>query len=63
MKILTGFDTAKFLDVQFPEIKYRQPDLLVELPNGSLFHMEMQAQNYGEMDCREVEYFYIIHYI
>ncbi|MBF0464522.1 MAG: hypothetical protein HQK88_09260 [Nitrospirae bacterium] len=61
MKIMTGFETAKFLDVQFPEIKYRQPDLLVELPDDSLFHMEMQAQNDRNMDCRELEYLYLIY--
>ncbi|MEO5358667.1 MAG: Yae1 family protein [Nitrospirae bacterium YQR-1] len=60
MKILTGFDTAKFLDVQFPDIRYRQPDLLVELPDDTLFHMEMQAQNDGNMDCRELEYYHLI---
>ncbi|MBF0464265.1 MAG: hypothetical protein HQK88_05200 [Nitrospirae bacterium] len=61
MKILTGFETAKFLDVQFPEIKYRQPDLLIELPDDSLFHMEMQAQNDNDMDCRELDYFCVIY--
>ncbi len=61
MKILTGFETAKFLDVQFPDIRYRQPDLLVELPDDTLFHMEMQAQNDGNMDCRELEYLHLIY--
>ncbi|MBF0519605.1 MAG: hypothetical protein HQK92_07775 [Nitrospirae bacterium] len=61
MKMLTGYETAKFLDVQFPEIKYRQPDLLVELPNESLFHMEMQAQNDSDMDCRELDYLCVIY--
>ncbi|MEO5357893.1 MAG: hypothetical protein H7844_11430 [Nitrospirae bacterium YQR-1] len=61
MKILTGFDTAKFLDVQFPSVTYRQPDLLVELPDETLFHMEMQAQNARDMDCRELEYLYLIY--
>ncbi|MBF0465585.1 MAG: hypothetical protein HQK88_03120 [Nitrospirae bacterium] len=60
MKILTGFETAKFLDVQFPDIRYRQPDLLVELPDDTLYHMEMQAQNDGNMDCRELEYYHLI---
>ncbi|MEO5356220.1 MAG: hypothetical protein H7844_02855 [Nitrospirae bacterium YQR-1] len=61
MKILTGFETAKFLDVQFPDIRYRQPDLLVELPDVTLFHMEMQAQNDKDMDCRELEYLHLIY--
>ncbi len=61
MKILTGFETAKFLDVQFPDIRYRQPDLLVELPDETLFHMEMQSQNDKDMDCRELEYLYLIY--
>ncbi|MBF0466330.1 MAG: hypothetical protein HQK94_14755 [Nitrospirae bacterium] len=60
MKILTGFDTAKFLDVQFPSVTYRQPDLLVELPDDTLFHVEMQAQNEVNMDCRELEYYHLI---
>ncbi|MBF0520863.1 MAG: hypothetical protein HQK92_14220 [Nitrospirae bacterium] len=61
MKILTGFETAKFLDVQFPEIKYRQPDLLLELPDNSIFHVEMQAQNDKDMDCRELGYLHLIY--
>ncbi|QWR76558.1 hypothetical protein [Candidatus Magnetomonas plexicatena] len=61
MKLLTGFETAKFLDVQFPSVTYRQPDLLLELPDDSLFHVEMQAQNDRNMECREFEYLYLIY--
>ncbi|MBF0536461.1 MAG: hypothetical protein HQK90_15815 [Nitrospirae bacterium] len=61
MKILTGFDTAKFLDVQFPDIRYSQPDLLVELPDDTLFHVEMQSNNDKDMDCRELEYLHLIY--
>ncbi|MEO5356740.1 MAG: hypothetical protein H7844_05505 [Nitrospirae bacterium YQR-1] len=60
MKLLTGFETANFLDVQFPSVKYRQPDLLLELPDESLFHMEIQAQNDRDMDCRELDYLSVI---
>ncbi|MBF0336889.1 MAG: hypothetical protein HQL05_03575, partial [Nitrospirae bacterium] len=41
--MLTGFEDAKFLDVQFPSVRYRQPDLLMDLPDNSLWHFEIQS--------------------
>ncbi|MBF0402503.1 hypothetical protein [Candidatus Magnetominusculus xianensis] len=56
MKLLTGFETVNQIDVQFPEIKYRQPDLVLELPDNSIFHVELQSDNDNNMDCRELDY-------
>ncbi|MBF0342742.1 MAG: hypothetical protein HQL06_00790 [Nitrospirae bacterium] len=60
-KIITGFEEARFLDVQFPSIKYRQPDLLMELPDNSLWHLELQSHNDSKMDWRMLDYFSMIH--
>ncbi|KJU81733.1 hypothetical protein MBAV_006075 [Candidatus Magnetobacterium bavaricum] len=60
LKMLTGFEDAKFLDVQFPSIKYRQPDLLMDLPDDSLCHFEIQSFNDGSMDWRMLDYFSVI---
>jgi len=52
LKILTRYEDAKFLDVQFPDVKHREPDLLVELPDKSIFHLEIQATNDDSMVWR-----------
>src|SRR3989338_6362332 len=61
LKLLTGFEDGIFLDVQFSEIKSREPDLLVELPNGSIFHLELQSGNEEMMIWRMHEYYSLIH--
>jgi hypothetical protein len=52
LKILTGFDTGKFLDITLVNIQYWCPDLLIELPDGSLLHIEIQSTNDGKMLMR-----------
>ncbi len=58
--MLTGFEDAKFLDVQFPSVRYRQPDLLMDLPDNSLWHFEIQSSNDSNMDWRMLDYFSMI---
>ncbi|MES0336860.1 MAG: hypothetical protein SFH39_10990 [Candidatus Magnetobacterium sp. LHC-1] len=60
-KMITGFDNAKFLDAEFTSIKYRRPDLLMDMPDGSLWHFEIQAQNDSNMDWRMHDYFSMIY--
>ncbi|MEO5358694.1 MAG: hypothetical protein H7844_15545, partial [Nitrospirae bacterium YQR-1] len=52
LKFLTGFDTGKFLDVALVDIQYRFPDLIVELPDGSILHIEIQSTNDSTMLMR-----------
>ncbi|MEO5361977.1 MAG: hypothetical protein H7843_16305 [Nitrospirota bacterium] len=45
LKILTGYETGKFVDVQFPDIQLREPDLVIEVKDGNLVHIEIQSEN------------------
>ncbi|MBF0566902.1 MAG: hypothetical protein HQK89_16880 [Nitrospirae bacterium] len=45
LKLLTGFNTGKFIDAQFPDVRMRLPDLIIETPDGSLEHLEIQSNN------------------
>ena len=60
LKLLTGFEEGKFLDIQFPDIKQRQPDLLIELPNEKIFHLEIQSRPDPHMVLRMLEYYFLI---
>ncbi|MBF0537642.1 MAG: hypothetical protein HQL03_05220 [Nitrospirae bacterium] len=46
-KMVTGFEDARFLDVQLPFVEYRQPDLIMDMPDGSLWHFEIQSVRHG----------------
>jgi len=61
LQMLTGFKDGKFLDIQFPEIKYRQPDLLLELPDKTIFHLEFQSSYDSTMLLRMLEYQFLIY--
>ncbi|HLC15960.1 MAG TPA: hypothetical protein VJL89_07010 [Thermodesulfovibrionia bacterium] len=61
LQMLTGFKDGKFLDIQFPDIKYRQPDLLLELPDGTIFHLEFQSSYDSTMLLRMLEYNFLIY--
>ena len=62
LKILTGFETGKFLDIQLPNIQYRFPDLIIELPDGSILHIEIQSASDGTMLKRMYLYSALIFY-
>ncbi|MCG6553535.1 MAG: Yae1 family protein [Candidatus Magnetominusculus sp. LBB02] len=49
LKILTGYEDGKFLDVQLPNIQLNEMDLLIELPDDSLLHLEIQSTNDKDM--------------
>ncbi|MBF0553272.1 MAG: hypothetical protein HQK96_01800 [Nitrospirae bacterium] len=36
LKLLTGYETGKFIDVQFPDIQLREADLVLEVTDGKL---------------------------
>ncbi|MEO5358570.1 MAG: hypothetical protein H7844_14915, partial [Nitrospirae bacterium YQR-1] len=52
LKILTGFDTGKFLDIALVNIQYRFPDLIIELPDNSILHIEIQSASDSTMLMR-----------
>ncbi len=52
LKILTGFDTGKFLDIALVNIQNRFPDLIIELPDSSILHIEIQSASDGTMLMR-----------
>ncbi|MBF0464250.1 MAG: hypothetical protein HQK94_04095 [Nitrospirae bacterium] len=52
LKILTGYETGKFLDIQLPNIQYWLPDLIIELPDCSILHIEIQSASDGTMLMR-----------
>ncbi|MBF0565665.1 MAG: hypothetical protein HQK89_10515 [Nitrospirae bacterium] len=60
LQILTGFDEGKFLDTNFTDFLRREPDLVIELPDDSIFHLELQSMNEPEMPWRMIEYFLLI---
>ncbi|MBF0344889.1 MAG: hypothetical protein HQL06_11740 [Nitrospirae bacterium] len=45
LKLLTGYDSGKFIDIQFPDIQLRQPDIVIEAPDGNIIHLEVQSTN------------------
>ncbi|MBF0609173.1 MAG: hypothetical protein HQL61_16660, partial [Magnetococcales bacterium] len=45
LKLLTGYDTGKFIDVQFPDIQTREADIVIETPDGEIIQIEIQSTN------------------
>ena len=60
VQILSGKNAKKLLDTSLPEVKERRADFLVELEDGSIFHLELQTQNDKNMPFRMLEYFVLI---
>ncbi|WP_029520808.1 hypothetical protein [Persephonella sp. IF05-L8] len=60
ISILTGKKGSKILDNTFPSIKERLADLVLELENGSVFHLELQTQNDKNMPFRMLEYYLLL---
>ncbi len=60
LRLLTGFEAEEWLNVEFPSLKLRKPDLVVRLSNGQLYHLELQSRNDDEMLWRMLEYFLLI---
>ncbi|WP_456401773.1 hypothetical protein [Persephonella sp.] len=60
IKILTGKSGVRLLDTSLPEVKDRRVDLLVELEDKSIFHLEIQTTNDPNMPIRVLEYFVLL---
>ncbi len=60
VQLLSGKNAKKLLDTSLPQVKERRADFLVELEDGSIFHLELQTQNDKNMPFRMLEYFVLI---
>jgi len=56
IQLLTGKRGSKILDNTFPVIKERKADFVVELEDGSIFHLELQTYPDKNMPLRMLEY-------
>ena len=45
IEILTGKQGVKLLDTSLPNVKDKRADLLVELEDKNIFHLELQTFN------------------
>jgi hypothetical protein len=55
---LTGASSLKWLNVEAPKVSNRRVDLLGELPDGSLVHIELQSRNEKDFPLRMAEYLF-----
>ena len=60
VSILTGKKGTKILDNTFPSTKERVADLVLQLEDGSIFHLELQTQNDKNMPFRMLEYYLLL---
>ena len=56
ISILTGKKGIKILDNTFPTVKERKADLIIELEDRSIFHLELQTHPDKNMPLRMLEY-------
>ena len=60
INLLTGQKGVKILDNTFPAVKERRADLILELEDKSIFHLELQTQNDKNMIFRMLEYYTLL---
>jgi len=60
IKLLTNKEGVKLLDTSLPNVKDKRADLIVELKNGEIFHLELQTFNDKNMPFRMLEYYILI---
>jgi hypothetical protein len=53
---LIGASSLKWINVEAPKVSNRRVDLLGELPDGNLVHIELQARNEKDFALRMAEY-------
>jgi hypothetical protein len=49
---LTGASSLKWINVEAPKVSNRRVDLLGELPDGNLVHIELQSTNERDFPMR-----------
>src|ERR1035438_4794775 len=55
---LTGASSIKWINVESPKVNNRRVDLLGELPDGNLVHIELQSRNEKDFPLRMAEYLF-----
>jgi len=60
IEILTGKKGVKLLDTSLPNVKDKRADLLVEMEDKNIFHLELQTFNDKNMPIRILEYYLLI---
>jgi predicted transposase YdaD len=55
---LTGASSLKWINVEAPKVSNRRVDLLGELPDGNLVHIELQSKNEKDFPLRMAEYLF-----
>jgi predicted transposase YdaD len=55
---LTGASWLKWLNVEAPKVSNQRVDLLGELPDGNLVHIELQSRNEKDFPLRMAEYLF-----
>jgi DNA-binding FrmR family transcriptional regulator len=55
---LTGASSLRWLNVEAPKVGNRRVDLLGELPDGNLVHIELQSRNEKDFPLRMAEYLF-----
>jgi len=60
IQILTGQKGRAILDNTFPAVKERKADLILQLEDLSILHLELQTQNDKNMPFRMLEYYLLL---
>ena len=55
---LTGASSLRWINVEAPKVSNRRVDLLGELPDGNLVHIELQSRNEKDFPMRMAEYLF-----
>jgi predicted transposase YdaD len=55
---LTGASSLRWINVETPKVSNRRVDLLGELPDGNLVHIELQSRNEKDFPLRMAEYLF-----
>jgi predicted transposase YdaD len=55
---LTGASSLRWINVEAPKVNNRRVDLLGELPDGNLVHIELQSRNDEDFPLRMAEYLF-----
>jgi len=56
VELLTGKRAIKMLESKFPNVEEREADLIVELEDGEIYHIEVQSTNDANMPERMLYY-------
>jgi predicted transposase YdaD len=60
LQLLTGHGAQEVLNVECPSVRKRQPDLVLRLDDGRIYHLELQSAGDAAMPWRMLEYYALI---